>query len=66
MYFVVKNNVQAFTPKILFILTNMAEAKAFTATYLSSISKHPYFYYLVDYNDLNNMVLFDIILRILE
>src|SRR5277367_2234663 len=39
MYFVVKNEIHAFTPKISAILADMAEAGAFTATYIPSTSK---------------------------
>lgn len=63
MYFVVKDEVRAFTPKISFILADMAEAGTFTATYLPSTSKRPCFYCLIDNNDLNNMTLSNVILR---
>ena len=63
MHFIVKNEINAFTPKISVILADMAEAGSFTATYLPSTSKHPCFYCLVDNNDLNNMTLPDVILR---
>ena len=63
MHFVVKNEVHAFTPKISVILTDMAEAGTFTATYLPSTSKRPCFYCLVDNDNLNNMALSDVILR---
>jgi len=39
MYFVVKNEIHAFTPKISVILADMVEAGAFTATYLPLTSK---------------------------
>src|SRR5881275_391032 len=39
MYFVVKNEIQLFTPKISVILADLAEAVTFTATYLPSTSK---------------------------
>lgn len=63
MFFVVKNEIQAFTPKISFILADMAEAGAFTITYLPSTSKHPCFYCMTDNDDLNNMALSGVILR---
>ena len=61
MYFVVKNEVHAFTPKISVILADMAEAGSFTATYLPSTSKHPCCCCLIDNDDLNNMALSNII-----
>ena len=39
MYFVVKNEIHAFTPKISVILADLAEAATFTATYLPSTSR---------------------------
>jgi len=63
MYFVVKNEIHAFTPKISVILADMVEAGAFTATYLPSTSKRPCCYCLIDNNDLNNMELSNVILR---
>ena len=39
MYFVVKDEVYAFTPKLSVILADMAEAGTFTTTYLPSTSK---------------------------
>ena len=62
MYFVVKNEIHAFTPKISVILADMVEAGAFTATYLPSTSKRPCCYCLIDNNDLNNMELSNVIL----
>jgi len=63
MYFVVKNEVQVFIPKILFILADMAEAGSFTITYLPSTSKHPCFCCLINYGNLNNMALSNVILH---
>ncbi|EXX62175.1 hypothetical protein RirG_164220 [Rhizophagus irregularis DAOM 197198w] len=63
MYFVIKNEIYSFTPKISVILADMAEAGAFTMTYLPSTSKRPCYCCLVDNNDLNNMELSHITLR---
>ena len=63
MYFVVKNEIHAFTPKISVILADMVEAGAFTVTYLPSTSKRPCCYCLIDNNDLNNMELSNVILQ---
>jgi hypothetical protein len=63
MYFVVKNEVCAFTPKISVILADMAEAGTFTATYLPSTSKRPCYCCLTSNSDLNNMSLTNVILR---
>ena len=63
MYFVVKNDVYPFTPKISVILADLAEAATFTATYLPSTSKRPCCFCLTDNEDLNNMELTDITLR---
>lgn len=63
MYFVVKNEIYPFTPRISAILADMAEAGAFTATYLPSTSKRPCCYCLIENNDLNNMALSNVILR---
>ena len=63
MYFVVKNEIHVFTPKISVILADMAEAGTFTATYLPSTSKRPCYNCLIDNEDLNNMVLSNINLR---
>ena len=63
MYFIVKNEIHAFTPKISVILADMVEAGAFTATYLPLTSKRPCCYCLIDNNDLNNMELSNVILR---
>ncbi|GBB90457.1 hypothetical protein RclHR1_17400001 [Rhizophagus clarus] len=46
-----------------FILADMAEAGAFTATYLPSTSKRPCYYCLINNEDLNNMALSHIDLR---
>src|SRR4051794_14727979 len=50
-------------PRISAIFANMAEAGAFTATYLPSTSKCPYCYCLINNNELNNMILSNIVLR---
>ena len=63
MYFVVKNEIHVFTPKISVILADMAEAGTFTATYLPSTSKRPCYNCLINNEDLNNMVLSNINLR---
>ena len=63
MYFVVKNEIHVFTPKISVILADMAEAGTFTATYLPSTSKRPCYNCLIDNEDLNNMALSNINLR---
>jgi len=63
MYFVVKNEVCAFTPKISVILADMAEAGTFTITYIPSTSKRPCYCCLINNNDLNNMSLTNINLR---
>lgn len=63
MYFVVKNEIQPFTPKISVILADLAEAATFTATYLPSTSKRPCCFCLINNNDLNNMALTDVELR---
>src|SRR5256886_104595 len=63
MYFVVKDEVYAFTPKISVILADMAEAGTFTTTYLPSTSKRPCYCCLISNKDLNNMSLTNIILR---
>jgi hypothetical protein len=39
MYFVIKNEVYPFTPKISVILADLAEAATFTATYMPSTFK---------------------------
>jgi Plavaka transposase len=66
MYFVIKNKIYSFTPKISVILADMAEAGTFTMTYLPSTSKRPCYCCLVDNNDLNNMELSHITLRTLK
>ena len=63
MYFVVKNEVRPFTPKISVILADMAEAASFTATYLPSTSKRPCGFCLINNEDLNNMELTHVDLR---
>ena len=63
MYFVVKNEIHVFTPKISVILADMVEAGTFTATYLPSTSKRPCYNCLINNKDLNNMVLSNINLR---
>ena len=63
MYFVVNNKIHSFTPKILVILADMAEAATFTATYLPSTSKRPCGFCLISNKDLNNMMLSNINLR---
>lgn len=60
MFFVVKNEVHAFTPKISVIIADMAEAGTFTATYLPSTSKRPCYYCLINNDNLNNMELSNI------
>src|SRR3954454_4473533 len=57
MHFVIKNKIYPFTPRISAILANMAEAGAFTATYLPSTSKRPCCYCLINNDELNNMTL---------
>ena len=63
MFFVVKDEISLFTPKVSVILTDMAEAGAFTATYLPSTSKGPCYCCLISNEDLNNMSLTNIISR---
>jgi hypothetical protein len=63
MYFVVKNEIYPFTPKISVILADMAEAGSFTTTYLPSTSKRPCCYCTIENDDFNNMALSNIILR---
>ena len=63
MYFVVKNEVHPFTPKISVIIADMAEVAIFTATYLPSTSKRPCCFCLISNEDLNNMALTNVILR---
>src|SRR5215475_12201936 len=52
MYFVVKNEVCPFMPKISVILADLAEAATFTATYLPSTSKRPCCFCLIDNENL--------------
>src|SRR5271170_1517455 len=61
MYFVVKNEIQPFTPKILVILADMAEAAIFTSIYLPSTSKCPCYFCLISNEDFNNMALTNVI-----
>src|SRR5271170_4508665 len=63
MYFVVKNEITSFTPKISVILADLAEVVTFTATYLPSTSRHPCCFCLIDNEDLNNMALTNVIMR---
>lgn len=63
MYFVVKNDIHPFTPKISVIIADMAEAATFTATYLPSTSKRPCCFCLISNENLNNMALTNVILR---
>src|SRR5205814_10543556 len=63
MYFVVKNEIHAFTPKISVILADLAEAATFTATYLPPTSRRPCCFCLIYNVDLNNMSLTNIIMR---
>ena len=63
MYFVVKNEIQPFTPKISVILADMAEAATFTSTYLPSTSKCSCYFCLISNEDFNNMALTNVVLR---
>ena len=63
MYFVVKNEIYPFTPRISVILADMAEAATFTATYLPSTSRRPCCFCLISNEDLNNMALTNVTLR---
>jgi hypothetical protein len=63
MYFVVKNKILSFTPKISVIIADLAEAATFTATYLPSTSKRPCCFCLISNKDLNNMSLISVKLR---
>src|SRR5206468_10356920 len=63
MYFVVKNEIYAFTPKISVILADLAEAATFTATYFPSTSRRPCCFCLISNEDLNNMSLTNVIMR---
>jgi hypothetical protein len=63
MYFVVKNEIHPFTPKISVIIADLAEAATFTATYLPSTSKRPCCFCLISNNDLNDMSLTSVISR---
>jgi hypothetical protein len=66
MYFVVKNEIHAFTPKISVIISDLAEAATFTATYLPSTSRRPCCFCLISNEDLNNMSLTNVTLRTLK
>ena len=66
MYFVVKNEIHSFTPKISVIIADMAEAATFTSTYLPSTSKRPCHFCLISNEDLNNIALIHVNLRTLE
>jgi hypothetical protein len=66
MYFVVKNEIHSFTPKISVIIADMAEAATFTATYLTSTSRRPCHFCLISNEDFNNMALTHIDLRTSE
>ena len=57
MHFVVKNKVRPFTPKILVIFADLAEAATFTTTYLPLTSKRPCCFCLISNEDLSNMTL---------
>src|SRR3954451_9047002 len=57
MHFIVKNEIQLFTPKVSVILADLAEAATFTATYLPSTSRRPCCFCLISNKDLNNMAL---------
>ena len=63
MYFVVSDQIHAFTPKISVILADMAEAGAFTVVYLPSTTKRPCCNCLVTNENLNNMTLSNVVLR---
>ena len=66
MYFVIKNKIHLFIPKISVILADMAEAVTFTATYLLSTSRRPCHFCLTSNEDFNNMALTHIDLRTSE
>ena len=57
MYFVVKNEIHLFTPKISVILADMAEAATFTTIYLPSTSRRSCHFCLTSNEDFNNMTL---------
>lgn len=63
MYFNIKQQIYAFTPKISVILADMAEAGLFTGTYIPSTSRRPCCNCYVTNEDLNNMTLSNITLR---
>jgi hypothetical protein len=66
MYFVIKNEIYLFIPKILVILADIAEAVTFTSTYLLLTFKQSCHFCLISNKDLNNMVLTHINLWISE
>ncbi|CAG8708800.1 15143_t:CDS:2 [Funneliformis mosseae] len=66
MHFVINNEIYPFTPKISVILTDMAEPRTFTLTYFPSTSKRSCSFCLINNEDLNNMTLSNVILRILK
>ena len=57
MYFVVRDEVVPFTPKISVIIADLAETATFTTTYLPSTSKRPCCFCLISNEDLNDMTL---------
>ena len=63
MYFVIRNEIHPFTPKISVIIADLAEAVTFTATYLPSTSKRPCCFCMISNEDLNDMALPNVILR---
>jgi hypothetical protein len=63
MYFVIRNEIHPFTPKISVIIADLAEAATFTATYLPSTSKRPCCFCMISNEDLNDMALPNVILR---
>ncbi|RGB22038.1 hypothetical protein C1646_776768 [Rhizophagus diaphanus] len=66
MHFVVKNEVRPFTSKISVILADLVEAATFTTTYLLLTSKWPCCFWLISNEDLSNMTLNNVDLRIPE
>src|ERR1044072_6956942 len=63
MYFVIRNEIHPFTPKISVIIADLAEAATFTVTYLPSTSKRPCCFCMISNEDLNDMALPNVILR---
>ena len=57
MYFIVKNEIYLFIPKILVIFANMAEVITFIATYFLSTSRWPCYFCLISNKDFNNITL---------